>query len=203
MPRKKPRKYKQPSLVSGMTVSDILNLPETVFNTFQEKQLKLVVGRLVSAINKRVRRFEKSGLNPPALQALKKSGGVLSVKGKNLNQLREEYARARNFLNMETSTQKGYRDVQDRIIETLEKRGVTVTRDEIDSMWEVWNSLTDVDPSIELSVNKYQLMQDIINMPDDIDLTEKVQQAKDRYTTLYEQQKREESNRAGVSQFFK
>lgn len=204
--RTKPATYKQPSIVSGMSVSDILNMSEKRFNKLTERELKLVVGRLVSAVNKRVRRFEKAGITTPATRALEKSGGKLSVKGKSLNELRSEYARARNFLNMETSTRKGYEQVQKRISETLKERGYDITPNELDDMFEVYNDLLEIDPSLSLSKDRYLLMQEIANMPDDLDVSEKVLKAKERYTELYEQEQMElngkEVDLYGVSGFF-
>lgn len=205
MPRQKPKKYKQPSLVSGLSIDDILNMDIVDFNRLSEKDLKLVVGRMVSAVNKRLRRFEKKGISTPATRALMKSGGFLSVKGKNANQLRKEYARARNFLNMETSTQKGYKKVQEKITDTLKQRGVEVEPDELDELFEVWNDLIEIDPSVSLSKDKYTLMQDIANMPDNIDVSQKLEKAKERYTEIYEQQQEEfgkEVTLYGVSGFF-
>ena len=205
MPRQKPKKYKQPSLVSGLSIDDILNMDIVDFNRLSEKDLKLVVGRMVSAVNKRLRRFEKKGISTPATRALMKSGGVLSVKGKNANQLRKEYARARNFLNMETSTQKGYKKVQEKITDTLKQRGVDIEPDELDELFEVWNDLIEIDPSVSLSKDKYTLMQDIANMPDNIDISQKLEKAKERYTEIYEQQQEEfgkEVTLYGVSGFF-
>ena len=204
--RTKPATYKQPSIVSGMSVSDILNMSEKRFNKLTERELKLVVGRLVSAVNKRVRRFEKAGISTPATRSLEKSGGKLSVKGKSLNELRSEYARARNFLNMETSTRKGYEQVQKRISETLKERGYDISPNELDDMFEVYNDLLELDPSLSLSKDRYLLMQEIANMPDDLDVSEKVLKAKERYTELYEQEQMElngkEVDLYGVSGFF-
>lgn len=205
MPRQKPKKYKQPSLVSGLSIDDILNMDIVDFNRLSEKDLKLVVGRMVSAVNKRLRRFAKKGISTPATRALMKSGGVLSVKGKNANQLRKEYARARNFLNMETSTQKGYKKVQEKITDTLKQRGVDIESDKLDELFEVWNDLLEIDPSVSLSKDKYTLMQDIANMPDNIDVSQKLEKAKERYTEIYEQQQEEfgkEVTLYGVSGFF-
>ena len=79
MPRQKPKKYKQPSLVSGLSIDDILNMDIVDFNRLSEKDLKLVVGRMVSAVNKRLRRFEKKGISTPATRALMKSGGSFVI----------------------------------------------------------------------------------------------------------------------------
>lgn len=195
-------KYKQPSIVSGLSIKDIVNMDLSTFNSLTFSDMQKVVGRLVSAVNKRLRRFEKAGINTPATRALEKTGGALSTRGKDIQQLRNEYARARNFLNMETSTQAGFRSVQKRTVETLQARGVDITRSELDELFEVWNDLTELDPTIEQSKDKYSLMQDIANMPDDMDIDDKILKAKELSTTLYEQQQGREVTLYGVSGFF-
>lgn len=197
-----PSKYKQPSIVSGMSINDIVNMDIRTFEKLSESDMRKVVGRLVSSVNKRMRRFEEAGIVTPATRALEKSGGLLSTKGKDLNQLRHEYARARNFLNMETSSQAGYKRVQKQTIKTLKERGVNVSVEDIDEMWRIWDDLSELDPSIEMSGNKYTLLQDIANMPDDIDFDEKRKQAKDLWNKLYEDQQRARNEEFGVSGYF-
>ena len=55
------RTYKQPSIVSGMTIQDILNMDNKTFNSLNTSDMRKVVGRLVSAGNKRLRSFERAG----------------------------------------------------------------------------------------------------------------------------------------------
>lgn len=116
------RTYKQPSLVSGMSVADIMNMDNRTFNKLSASDLRKVVGRLVSAGNKRIRNLQKGGYTTPALRGLEKTGGVLSTKGKDLNALRSEYARARNFLASKTSTKAGYIDVRNETIKEIKRR---------------------------------------------------------------------------------
>lgn len=205
MPRRKPKKYKQPSIVSGKSISDILNMDINIFNKLGISDLRKVVGRLVSAVNKRLRRFSKAGISTPATRALMESGGVLSTKGKDLNELRIEFARGRNFLSMETSSRKGFTDVTQRTISTLRDRGVDILPEELSEVFEVYNDLVEIDPSITLNKDRYQILQDIANMPDDIDINTKVEKARAKYNELYEQQQEEygkETTLYGVSGFF-
>ena len=199
------QQYKQPSIVSGKSITDILNMDISDFNKLELKDLRLVVGRLVSAVNKRLRRFKKSGISTPATRALDKSGGALSTKGKDLNELRTEFARGRDFLNMETSTRKGFEDVQSRTVQTLHERGVDVTPDELKDLFEVYNDLQELDPSISVNKDKYAIMDEIAKMDDDLDVQTKVMQAKEKYNELYENQQREYGKDVtlyGVSGFF-
>lgn len=205
MPKRKPKTYKQPSIVSGKSISDILNMDIREFNKLGLSDLRKVVGRLVSAVNKRLRRFEKADISSPATRALEQSGGVLSTKGKNLNQLRMEFARAKNYLEMETSSRKGFEDVKRRTVETLRARGVNINPDELNSLFTVYNKLKDIDPSITYMSWKYELMSDIAQMDDTLDVQTRLMQAKERYDELYEEKQEQfgkEVTLYGVSGFF-
>lgn len=208
MPRQKPKKYKQPSLVSGLSIDDILNMDIVDFNRLSEKDLKLVVGRLVSAGNKRLRRMKAKGLISPAMVSLDKTPGGMgfSVKGKKINELRKEYARARNFLTKETSTVKGYTKVLLKTVDTLRERGINITPDDLERVFKVWNRLVEIDPTIKLHDFKYDLWEDIARLAPDLDIDTKVQKMQERYTELYEQQKEQEFGKEvtlyGVSGFF-
>lgn len=197
--------YKQPSLVSGKSVNDILNMDIEEFNKLGLSDLRKVVGRLVSAGNKRVRRFEKAGISTPATRALEKSGGMLSTKGKDLNQLRTEYARARDFLNMETSSRKGYEDVKKKTVETLRARGVDVTTDELDDIFEVYGRLKEIDPSVGVILSSSQVIGEISKLDNTQDVQTRIMQAKERYNELYEENQEQYGRDVtlyGVSGFF-
>ena len=205
MPKRKPKTYKQPSIVSGKSISDILNMDIRDFNKLGLSDLRKVVGRLVSAVNKRVRRFIKSGISTPATRSLEKSGGLLSTKDKDLNQLRTEFARGRNFLEMETSSRKGYEEVQKKTIQTLQERGVDLTTDELDDVLEVYGRLKDIDPSVTVTMDSSQMIGEIAKLDNTQDVQTRIMQAKERYNELYEenqQQYGKEVTLYGVSGFF-
>lgn len=205
MPKRKPKTYKQPSIVSGKSISDILNMDIRDFNKLGLSDLRKVVGRLVSAVNKRVRRFMKSGISTPATRSLEKSGGMLSTKDKDLNQLRTEFARGRNFLEMETSSRKGYEEVQKKTIQTLQERGIDLTTDELDDVLEVYGRLKDIDPSVSVTMDSSQMIGEIAKLDNTQDVQTRIMQAKERYNELYEenqQQYGKEVTLYGVSGFF-
>lgn len=205
MPKRKPKTYKQPSIVSGKSISDILNMDIRDFNKLGLSDLRKVVGRLVSAVNKRVRRFIKSGISTPATRSLEKSGGLLSTKDKDLNQLRTEFARGRNFLEMETSSRKGYEEVQKKTIQTLQERGVDLTTDELDDVLEVYGRLKDIDPSVSVTLDSSQMIGEIAKLDNTQDVQTRIMQAKERYNELYEENQQQfgkEVTLYGVSGFF-
>lgn len=201
----KPIKYKQPSIVSGKSVTDILNMDIRDFNKLGLSDLRKVVGRLVSAVNKRIRRFMNAGISTPATRALEKSGGMLSTKGKDLNQLRTEYARGRDFLNMETSSRKGFEEVQKKTVETLKDRGVDVTTDELDDIFEVYGRLKEIDPSVGVILSSSQVIGEIAKLDNKQDAQTRIMQAKERYNELYEENQEQYGRDVtlyGVSGFF-
>lgn len=135
--------------VTGKSVKDIINMGADTVNKLDLRDLREVVGRLVSAGNKRLRAIQKSDLqDTPASRQVQKAG-AFSTKGKNLNELRAEYARARNFLQSETSTVRGAKKAQKRAIRELNKKGVSATPDKISEMWRLYEELKDIDPQVQ------------------------------------------------------
>lgn len=90
-----------------MKVKDVLRLSDIQINKMSRRELAQVTSILASAANKRIARIEKAGVTSPAVANVKANEGRFSVKGKNTNQLRGEFARARNFMTNVTSTVKG------------------------------------------------------------------------------------------------
>ena len=97
--------------VTGKSIRDIMNIAEGDFLSFTEKEQKLVTSRLVSAGNKRARRFVKITGQPINLKSYT-SGGKFSVKGKTKKggELYKEFKRVKEFLSRKTSSAKGYKE---------------------------------------------------------------------------------------------
>ena len=112
--------------VSGMSISDIMNIDIDTFNKMNERELRAVTSRLVSASNKRIRRLEKYGIKSPAYQSLGTDTRFSTrlPKGtdarQRVNKLRQEFSSARSFLGMKTSTISGYKEYEKNIREEIE-----------------------------------------------------------------------------------
>ena len=91
-------------------LQDLINISPETLNKMTAKELKSVVQIMVSAGNKRIRRLEQTerGTNAPAYQKYLERGTKFSTKGKNLNELRNEYKNIKSFLSSKTSTVKGF-----------------------------------------------------------------------------------------------
>lgn len=196
------RNYKQPSIVSGLSVEDILNMDFDKFNELGAKDMKLVVGRLVSAANKRIRRLESAGIESPAYRQVMRSGGYISTQGKDLNALRSEFARARNFLESKTSSRTGYKKVRKETIANLKKEGVEIDPAQFDEVFNLYERLKEIDPSISNRTLKYAVLSEIASMPDTLSIEEKTDLMRQKLVQLYEERAELENGSGGVSDFF-
>lgn len=195
------RKYKNPSIVSGMSIDDIMNMDIQTFNKLNKSDLRKVVGRLVSAGNKRLRSFEKAGESSPATRHIERSGGAFSTKGKNVNELRAEYTRAKTFLQSKTSSRRGWKKVKKDTAETLKRQGVNgITPDKLDDVLKVYERLKEVDPFVATKNMKYRIMSDISEMTDGRNIDDVMTEMLDRIDDIYEEQ--QGGANGGVSGFF-
>lgn len=156
--------YKNPSIVSGLSVNDILGMDINKFNSLGVSDMRKVVGRLVSAGNKRLRSFERAGESSPATRHIMKSGGVFSTKGKNLNELRSEFIRAKTFLQSETGTRKGWEKVKKETMEGLKKQGVVISAENFNDVWKAYQDLKEMSPEVANRGMKYSVLKEVANM---------------------------------------
>lgn len=203
--------YKQQSVVSGMSVQDVLNIDNKLFNSLTESDLRKVVGRLVSAGNKRLRTFERNNTKSPAVGQVMRSGGAFSTKGKDLAALRAEYSRAKSFLQAKTGTVKQWNKVKQDTIDSMKKRGVEISKNQFDTIFKIYDRLSEVDSSIEDKRYKYKIIDEISNEladaledEEDVDqdslINDVVSDMMDRITEIYEEEQEDEDG--GVSEFF-
>lgn len=198
------RTYKQPSIVSGMTVQDILNMDNKTFNSLNTSDMRKVVGRLVSAGNKRLRSFERAGESSPATRHVKKSGGAFSTKGKDLNALRAEYTRAKNFLQAKTGTRKGWKQVKKETIAGLKKQGVEMTEQQFNDVWKAYEDLKELSPEVANRGLKYSVLKEVADMVTDTNKSadEIATALHENLSSIYEEQRGLEHGVDGVSGFF-
>lgn len=198
------RNYKNKSIVSGMSVQDILNMDNETFNKLSTSDMRKVVGRLVSAGNKRLRSFERAEERSPATRHVAKSGGAFSTKGKDLNALRSEYTRAKNFLQSKTGTRKGWKQVKRETISELKKHGVQMTEKQFDKVWKAYEDLKELSPEVANRGLKYSVLKDVADMvTDESKSADEIATAlHENLSQIYEEQAGLENGVDGVSGFF-
>lgn len=96
--------------VKGLKLDTILNMDWEQLNSLSESEMKQITSRLVSASNKRIKRLEQTtmGTSSFAYQTIESRGRKFSVRGKNLNQVKQEFKLAKQFLQYKTSTITGW-----------------------------------------------------------------------------------------------
>lgn len=198
------RTYKQPSIVSGLSVQDVLNMDINTFSKLNTSDLRKVVGRLVSAGNKRLRSFERAGESSPATRHVENSGGAFSTKGKNLNELRAEFMRAKNFLESKTGTRKGWKQVKSETIAGLKKQGVEITESQFNDVWKAYEDLKELSPEVANRGLKYSVLKDVADMVTDTNKSadEIAQAIHDNLSQIYEKREGLDYGVDGVSRFF-
>ena len=154
------RNYKQLSVVSGLSVNDILSMSQSEFSKYSVSDQRKIVGRLVSAGNKRIRAFEKNNDTSPAYESLMKSGGKLSTRGKDSEGLKRELERARTFMKQETSSLKNWNRIKKSIIKDLEsKAGIKVSGKDLG---ELLNIISQARQDMVVTRGmKYQIMKNV------------------------------------------
>ena len=189
-----------------MNIEQLLNLDVGDIQKLDRKQLAKVVSQLGSAANKRVKRFNEKGIETPAVKGLSRSGGNISVSGKNVNQLRAEYVRAKTFLTAKTSTRKGYISV----IKNFEKRiGGALSPEETKKFWSAYNKLSELEPRfLKLygsdRMQQYlrdEIVQNPVSDSDDL-LSSSLRQLQDTYEEIEQEYNEKEDGINGTSDFF-
>lgn len=159
--------YRNPSVVSGLSVQDVLRMDPDEFENMEESDVRKLVGRLVSAGNKRLRNFEKRGETSPAYDRAMESGGKFSTAGKSLEELQEEFARARAFLKSESGSVRKWAKTQKIWSEMAEKnlasrrgeQGEEIDRDKL--KWELFEKLRKKDPNFTAKKMKYNAIETV------------------------------------------
>ena len=182
---------------AGKSIEELMNIPQDEWEGLSKKDMRSVVQRLASAANKRVDRMQKNGISSPALRQLLENGGRVSTKGKDLAALRAEFARAKNFLQSETSTISGYNKFVQDNIDALKEHDVDIDKKNFEDFWRVFDRIKEMDPSVENSALKYNIMQAIADEFDenDIDVDYITERMLDQIDLIYESQEEIENQK--------
>lgn len=137
-----------------MRVSDVLNMPLNKIMSLSRDELATYTRALVRESNKRLTNMKKRGITTPATAFIKKHGGKFSLrtrKGrqKNVAELREEFQRAKGFIESETSTVRGFRAWETKVADTLKSNaGInynSLTETQKRRFWQVYAKLEETD----------------------------------------------------------
>ena len=185
-----------------LTVKNLLTLDYAEINNLdasQIVQLRKAVKVLADAGNKRLKRFEEKGEESPAFQYVKggkRSKGNFTTKGKDLNQLKAEFQRAKTFMTSKTGNLTGWKKVKEETIDKLKaESNIELTPEQFNVFWRSYTELTRTDAGKKIAKQyKYQILEEIseIQKPG-MSVSDIVGKLQSKITELYESAKDEEN----------
>lgn len=143
--------------VTGLTIENILQMNVTKLN---EKELRQITTRLISASNKRLKRMQKAGDISPVAKRQIERGKFSIAKDKNIYDVSETFKQVKNFLQTPSSTLTGWKKQKKLLAKQLGKMGI-VTHPETDwgSVFALYDKLEEINPT--LAEYKYKIAEQI------------------------------------------
>lgn len=131
----------------------IKDMPLSKLMSLSRADLEIATRALVRESNRRLTVMKKKGLASPSTEYIKKHGGKFRTttrKGnkKSVIELREEFQRAKGFLESKTSTVKGFREWETKVADTLSKQGIdygSLTSAQKRRFWQAFSKVEELD----------------------------------------------------------
>ena len=131
----------------------IKDMPLSKLMSLSRVDLEKATRALVRESNRRLTVMKKKGLASPSTEYIKKHGGKFRTttrKGnkKSVIELREEFQRAKGFLDSKTSTVRGYREWETKVADTLSKQGIdygSLTPAQKRRFWQAFSKVEELD----------------------------------------------------------
>ena len=197
--------------IKGLKITDIMNMSWDDLNSLSGADLRKITGRLVSASNKRIRRLEQTsrGKSSFAYQKVEERGRKFSTRGLNTNQVRTEFANARRFLKMKTSTVKGWNEyrssVEERLTKTLDVDELGWSEKTESKFWKVYRRFEEQHGGKFKKGDSDQIQQMLTEMFESSDKRRSVDYFTERidelYSDYYEQEQEEHEDVSDVFSF--
>lgn len=173
-----------------MKWQDIVDMIPEEFMQLSKEDLKARTQILASAGNKRLKRAQEKGFSSPSIEAVLKKG-KFSTKDKSFAQLRNEFIRAKQFLQSKTGTLGEFNKFKRNALAKLtEESGIKITPDQFDTFWRSYEELRKSDPQIASKGFKYAVLGEIKDQLDenpDLSVGEVVGRIQDRLDEIYEE----------------
>ena len=189
--------------IQKMSLKSLIDLSERELSSLSHSDLSKVVSRLSQAANKRLTRLSKSDVFSSAYEGFRRRGeGRFTTKNKTDFDLKKEFLRVKDFLNMETSTIRGSKSVRREVIQKLKKEhNIKITNEQYNDFFKVYERLKEVDSIVSNKLMKYNVFEEISNVLDDSNIDETVDEMRNRLTEIY--QKSVGDTERDISEFFR
>ena len=168
------RKKSEPVYKGGYNAKEMTEIDLDTLNRMSRSELSKVVSRMTDVTKKRLKTLEKNEEFTPAYYGLKEksANGDLSVKGKNINELRAMYKQQKNFITAKTSTMKGAEAVKQAEAKRL---GVSFSnKDEAKAFWQQYSKFIETNEGKQALYNmgSNEVQQKVADMMINEDMNE-------------------------------
>lgn len=133
-----------------------MNLSAKEVASMTEKEMRAAVRSFQKVVSARMSRLTKGEYQSQAARYMAERGKI-STKGKDLNQLRAEFKRAKTFLQAKTSTVTGVKQVMAEYTKGLQAAGVSVTKGQAAQIFSAIDKIKAMDPKAAGKGMKYAL----------------------------------------------
>ena len=172
-----------------MKWQDFVDITPEQFMKMGKQELKEVTQILASVGNKRLKRAQEKGFTSPSIEAVL-TKGKFSTKDKSYNELRNEFIRARNFLQSKTGTLSEYNKFKRKSLKSMnEQTGIKISSDQFEKFWRAHEELKKNNPEIANKGLKYAVLQELeskINDDESINVAELVESLQNNLEEIYE-----------------
>ena len=148
------RKKAEPVYKGGYNAKELTEIDLDTLNRMSRSELAKAVSRMTDVTKKRLKTLEKNEEFTPAYYGLKEKSknGDLSVKVKNIHELRAMYKQQKSFLTAKTSTMKGSSEVKKAEAERL---GITFNnKDEANAFWKAYDKFIETNEGKQALYNQ-------------------------------------------------
>lgn len=150
--------------VNGLSIKDIIDMPLDDIQKFNDRQIRAITNRLISARNKRLRRWVKQPVKGDAVRSLAEQMGISkkelergkvpqfsikNLKGKgSTGKVQGEFSAVRDFLQKKTSSQRktevsqGFAETKNKIKKLLGNK-ITSSKEKQNAFWNAYHKFMD------------------------------------------------------------
>lgn len=188
--------------IQKISLKSLTDLSERELSSLSHNELSKVVSRLSQVANKRLTRLSKSDVFSSAYEGFRRRGeGRFTTKNKTDFDLKKEFLRVKEFLNMETSTVHGSQAVRREVIQKLKKHNIKITNKQYNDFFKVYERLKEVDSTVSNKLMKYNVFEEISNVLDESNIDDTVNEMRNRLTEIY--RKSVGDTERDISEFFR
>lgn len=156
---------KRTDFIKGKTIDQILKMPLNELKELTDSELRVVVGRGVSAGNKRLRRYQAKKGILPGDEGTKYSDVAFSTVGKDRQELLEEFKRIKNYMSSKTQSLSGQAELKREAIRTIAYSDLNIDLKNVnyDRFWQAYEKLKELKPEIADKNFKYEVLEKLYN----------------------------------------